>query len=104
MHKPRILWIGMDDNQFIVKKIVDQIEETFGVIGFAKEKRAFSAHITIGRIRSLKNIKELLLVMQEISVPNNCIQPIDKVTLYKSTLTDQGPIYEPLHTTQLELT
>ena len=51
--RPRVFWLGMEQSHenplFTVHK---WIEDNLHTLGFEKEKRRFSPHLTIGRVRS----------------------------------------------------
>ena len=49
--KPRVIWIGVRSGGNSLKKLYSNIEESLVTIGFSREKRRFSAHITVGRIK-----------------------------------------------------
>ena len=96
---PRIIWIGLEDGIGETKQIFLETEAGLKELGFGKEERIFSPHITLGRIRSFKN-KHLLKEM--VSCKNNRLKesPLEffagGITLFSSTLTPKGPIYEPI--------
>ncbi len=99
---PRVIWVGMDKGCNLAEEIAVKIEDGCEHIGFAKEKRPFSAHLTLGRVRTGKNkvaLKEKLL--STAVKPQSFI--VDKIILFQSTLTPRGPIYTPLHSSILSL-
>ena len=99
LNYPRVIWVGIDKNCSEVENIASKIDETLLRIGFKKEKRDFSAHLTIGRVRSGKNKAGLKEKLTSLEVdPKTCM--IDHITLFQSTLTLKGPIYTPLHVTK----
>ena len=51
---PRIIWAGVKEGSNELKKLAWEIEQALVPLGFEKEKRAFSAHLTIGRVKSFK--------------------------------------------------
>jgi len=93
---PKVLWVGIDKNCSEVERIAKTLEDNLEKIGFQKEERSFSAHLTLGRVKSGKNkikLKEKLIsspVEPKLSV-------IKSITLFKSELTPKGPIYNSLH-------
>jgi 2'-5' RNA ligase len=93
---PRVLWIGLKDHHQQIFQLVSSLEKRLATIGFKKERKAFSLHITIGRIRSPKNINKLSHAISSYTLPSRITQTVLSVALYKSTLTPQGPIYEVL--------
>ena len=95
---PQIIWIGVQDETQTCLKIADILENKFATLGFKKERREFHPHITIGRIRSGKSPGALTEALRHQPVPHDHSQTVEHVTLFKSTLTSQGPIYDPLET------
>jgi 2'-5' RNA ligase len=87
---PRILWIGVEEGSEKLCKIASQLEEKLAQFGFKKEKR-FHPHLTIGRIKKYCRIDDILQknLVTEIFLVNS-------ITLFKSTLTPKGPIYDEL--------
>jgi 2'-5' RNA ligase len=98
---PHVLWIGIKDDEHQIARFASSVEDNFGKIGFKKEKKPFSPHITLGRIRSPKNIQLLSEAISNYALPVDLKQIAQNITLYKSTLTPAGPIYEPLHSADL---
>ena len=65
-------------------------------LGFEKESKKFKAHLTLGRVKNSNDLSNLNNYISDYKVePKQLI--FDKLCLYKSTLTPQGPIYECLH-------
>lgn len=55
----RVLWVGTEENSFL-NKLHDNIDEELYKIGFEKDKRKFTSHITIARdIRLSIDIEEV---------------------------------------------
>lgn len=96
IRRPRVLWIGLEDKEGRIKQLAESVETALGNIGFRKEEREFKPHITIGRLRSSKNAIQLAEAIRGFTVPAGRRQSIENITLFKSTLTPTGPIYEVL--------
>ena len=94
--RPRILWIGFKDSQNKIKELVKLLESEFISLGFQKEVQSFQPHVTIGRVRSSRQLRRLSQKIEEYPPLPEINQRINQVILYKSTLTPQGPIYEPI--------
>lgn len=101
LRHPRIVWIGLDDTEEKLTNLVESVETALGDIGFRKERRDFRAHITVGRVRTPKNAAQLCEAIKGFSVPSGIKQSVGGIILFKSTLTSQGPVYDPL--SQLKL-
>ncbi len=66
---PRVVWIGIKEGKENTHELINQIENSFVSLKFAKEKREASAHITIGRVRSAKNKEALTAKLALLKVP-----------------------------------
>lgn len=107
MKSPRVIWAGMDKGEAETQKIAALLEEKIAKVGIPKEGRAFSCHITLGRTRSNLNLDKLVSELENWAGKNTGQSqefPVEKLTLFKSTLTPQGPIYEILKETHLKTT
>ncbi len=99
IESPRVIWVGIDKGDIPVKEIAGELEEKLSRIGIPAEDRTFSSHITIGRTKSSKNRKALansLIALKDTFKEEIPELYVDKITLFKSTLAPQGPIYEIL--------
>jgi len=76
--------------------LADRIDSVLEKIGFAKEKREFNAHLTLGRVKSLKNISQLTELIQKTAFQSQDKIKISSLILFQSTLTSKGAIYAPL--------
>lgn len=94
---PRVIWVGTEQAGQELKDIARNLEEELGKTGFPREEREFSPHITLGRLRSGKNRQALVKALESLLQQNQSACPeftVDKITLFKSTLTAKGPVYE----------
>jgi 2'-5' RNA ligase len=105
-YSPRVIWVGIDKGQEETKTIAAELEEKIAGIGIPKEEREFSSHITIGRTRSALNrtrLVQTLVNLMNDSGKLECAEfPVTKITLYKSTLSSAGPLYEVLKEANLK--
>jgi RNA 2',3'-cyclic 3'-phosphodiesterase len=94
---PRVVWVGMDEGVDETSDIYDAIEEQLTKIGFNKEKRPFSPHLTLGRVRSPNNRQRLTEIMErEKGFSSSLRLLVREVILFKSTLTPKGPVYDAI--------
>ncbi len=89
---PRVLWIGIGKNEKMIN-LFNCIEDNLEILGFQKEKREFNPHLTISRIKFLKDKKVLLNHILKNSNKEWDKIEIEKFTLYQSILKKQGPTY-----------
>lgn len=90
---PRVIWIGIEDNSDSLKKINEVIEKILENLGFEKEKKFFSPHLTIGRVKSKKNFDKLLQIFKKYESVSFGEFDVEKIILYKSELFPTGPVY-----------
>jgi len=88
MHKPRVIWIGIDKGVENLKNLASQLG--------TQEKREFKPHLTLARVKSLKNISQLTKLITETPFQSQGNIPITKLILFQSTLTPKGAIYTAL--------
>ncbi len=103
LNKPRVIWAGLtDDDQIsIMARMVKEVEYDIRKLGFDPEEKRFKPHLTLGRIKALKDLDELLDYLRSYKLePTQFI--LNRLCLFKSTLTPQGPIYECMHEVELE--
>lgn len=96
---PRVIWLGIEAGDKETGEIFKGLEDGLVKIKIPKENRPFSSHITLGRTRSSLNKEKLIQQLGEIETKigrENLEFLATKITLFKSTLTPKGPIYEIL--------
>ncbi len=97
--RPRVLWVGLDGDLQALRELQERTEEATSKLGFAREGRPFSPHLTLGRVRDGVSAD----LRRQIG---NCLATIDTadgepwapeaVHLIQSTLTPQGAVYTDL--------
>lgn len=94
---PRVVWIGVDGGLDSLLDVFQYMENCLEEIGFDREARTFSPHLTIGRARRNSTIEVPAGVREFEPVTFE----VEKLALMKSTLTPQGPIYESMYESML---
>ncbi len=97
----KVIWLGIKGAEHL-STIADILNEQCTKIGVKKDKRGFSAHLTIGRMKSARGKDEIISLLQKYHDICFAEIPVNSINLKKSTLTPNGPIYETLSTVQLE--
>jgi len=91
----RVVWVGLEPKNKIIE-LKEQIEK---VLGLTKDER-FHPHITLARIKFLKNREDYLEKLKLIKTKEIEFE-VSGVKLYKSELTPKGPVHEPIKTQPL---
>ncbi len=90
----RVLWVGLEPSGEL-NSLHDEIEDRLRTLGFKPDKM-FSAHVTLGRVRSVKDKDGLVRKIEEIKEMIGEMGKqfsIERFMLKKSTLTPDGPVY-----------
>src|SRR2546428_1461927 len=94
-HK-NVIWVGVNDGWTQVEQIYEQVEKLLSGVGFRRENRPFSPHITIARVRSGRKRDEIANFLQHLSDENFGTITVNKVRLKQSALSSSGPKYSTL--------
>jgi 2'-5' RNA ligase len=100
---PRILWVGLHAPASL-EALYKGIEAGTSRLGYKKEERAFSPHLTLGRARQNVNPAELTKVraaLDTIQLGNIGTARVDSVHLFKSELQSGGSVYTKLFSAPL---
>ena len=97
----KVIWIGIEGAETI-EEIAKKIEKQLENIGFQTEKRGFSAHLTIARVKSSKNKEKIIQILEKYQDVEFAIIDVNSVKLKKSDLTPKGPIYTTLKELKLQ--
>lgn len=62
--RPRVIWTGVKGPEELMV-LAEEVEKAMMKLGFPKEKREFSPHLTIGRIKSPRGIDRLIKIIME---------------------------------------
>ena len=100
LRSPRIIWAGLRDNIEVLAKLAGQVELAVRELRFKKEPKQFKAHLTLGRVRDSSPLLALTEYLQSFTLEEISVT-FDRLTLFKSTLMPQGPIYDRLHEAML---
>jgi len=97
---PRVLWVGVQGDPSL-KVLQEDIESAMEKLGFAREKREFHPHLTLGRVKFPSCLESLLLELEKRQNAAYGEMQVRKVTFFKSTLRPSGAEYSVLSEFQL---
>lgn len=96
----RVVWGGVKETTGMLQSCAEFVEASLAEVGFAPERRAFSPHITLGRVRDDRSQGKLREAVCALSC-DPAEQLAERLTLMSSTLSPTGPTYVPIHKTWL---
>jgi 2'-5' RNA ligase len=98
MRSPRVVWVGVRGETERLCALHNRVEQALLHHGFAAEKRAFSPHLTLGRVREGAQVTELRRLVDGVvalKADPVCFK-VDSVNLMRSQLCREGAIYSCL--------
>ncbi len=101
VRRPKVFWVGVEKGSEELKNLAAKIDEVCSKLHFQKEERGYSAHLTIGRVRSQKRINPLMEALQAMKFEGGSYH-VDEVAVMKSDLLKTGAVYTVLHQIKLQ--
>jgi len=92
LRRPRVLWIGIREGGEPLRELAGAVEKALVPCGFPPEKRPFSPHLTIGRVRSPRDLQAVLERLPDIEYASGPITA-GTVKVMKSQLKPTGAEY-----------
>jgi len=96
LSKPKVIWIGINYPESLMR-LFQEIEESAFILGYPKESRPFSPHLTIGRVKNEpSDLNKIGLFLKRNPKSEICSTLVDNVVFLQSKLTPSGPVYSEL--------
>lgn len=91
VEKASVLWAGVDGGA--LDELATRVDQAMAGIGYPLETRAFHAHVTLGRLRETRPVKDVVLPLSEQMFSES---RVDGVTLFESETKSSGSVYKEL--------
>ncbi len=91
----RIVWVGINEPSGALADCVEAVNRELELLDFERERRPFSAHITIGRVREDRSGRRIRSGVEAMDF-GPFEQQVKTLTLMQSVLSPQGPTYTPV--------
>ncbi len=98
---PRVIWAAIGGELHRLLSLQKEVEAALVEKGFPPEERSFSPHVTLGRVRSPRNIAQLKGLLRSMEGVDLGEFPVAEVLVMKSELLPSGPRYTVLHRASL---
>ncbi len=95
LRRPNVLWVGIDESGPL-GLLNGDIEQSMAELGFEREEKRFSPHLTVGRVKSMSGLEAV--VREWITFKDAVFGTITvgEVLLMKSTLKPGGAEYSKI--------
>lgn len=98
----RVLWVGCRGELDRLRDLWERVQAAARGAGLARDEHGFSPHVTIGRVKSKKNLRALLGKLADLKGRRFGEQSVDGVSLMRSRLEASGAVYTRLDRWPLE--
>lgn len=99
LRRPRVFWIGVHEHTGVLKQIHGVIETDLEKLGFMKEGRPFTAHLTLGRLRkriASSEMRTLTRRLESVQIGELGTEIVKEICLFRSVLRPSGAEYTRL--------
>ncbi|MCD6568041.1 MAG: RNA 2',3'-cyclic phosphodiesterase [Dehalococcoidia bacterium] len=105
LKRPRIIWVGISGEVNQLLKLQRSLDLSLASLGFAREMRPFTAHLTLARVNqgiSSVQLNSLGGLIAATEFEGKRAFEVDSVNLMRSHLTGGGAVYSCLSSVALE--
>jgi 2'-5' RNA ligase len=91
--RPRVLWVGVGQGAEALCAIHETLENPLAEMGFRREERRYTPHITLGRVKSDRPTEKLAGVLAQQAAWKGGETAVHELVVMSSQLSPQGPVY-----------
>lgn len=102
--RPRVVWMGIQAPDTL-KTLQAAIEQETRRLGYPSEERAFSPHLTLGRVSHNampQDFEKIRYTLDKVKAEKLGTVMVDSVKLYRSDLVQNQRIYTPIFAVRLK--
>jgi len=96
LKRMNVIWVGVGEGWSQVELIFEQTERLLHQLGFSRETRPFSPHITVARVKWGRKRDEMAAFLGHLTEESFGTFPVESVRLKQSVLSPSGPKYSTL--------
>lgn len=88
---PRVVWVSATDPQGALGQLAQRLDERFAALGIAKDNRAFTPHLTLGRVNRGADLQRLQQAIDQLGAQLSCRCEVEEIVML-SSLKDEGRV------------
>jgi 2'-5' RNA ligase len=106
--RPRVVWAGVHEETGALAALQRELESALETLGFPREQRPYAPHLTLARVRegaasvAVEALGQSVVAQQDKSSQVLAQMQVSGLTLFRSDLRPEGPLYTTLHHATLE--
>lgn len=97
LKRPRVIWAGVTGQPEILENLQRILDERLADLGFPKDRRSFSAHLTLGRVKGQIDSARMKTAFDALTGLESAAFEVDRIVLFKSELRPAGAVYTQVH-------
>jgi 2'-5' RNA ligase len=94
--RARVIWAGITTGAAELAALAAHVEDVLAPLGFDRERRPFSAHVTLGRVRAPRRDPGLARALEGTAGVQFGRFAVERLWLMQSDLSPRGAHYTPL--------
>jgi 2'-5' RNA ligase len=97
--RPRVVWVGVGGNVEALTQLQRAVESEINPLGFEPERRGFTPHLTLARVRDKARSserQELGQLLTQVRVEPSTGMTVQELSLMRSELRPSGAVYTRL--------
>jgi 2'-5' RNA ligase len=98
LERATVLWAGVEAPAPLLE-LAGRVEAACAGLGYRAERRPFHPHVTLGRLREARAVREVVLPLAEQMFGDT---GLDAITLFESETKSSGSVYRELYRIRLE--
>jgi len=105
LRRVQVIWVGLSGEVDKLSQLQQYLESNLTRLGFAPERRPFTPHLTLARLRNRASLDERQSVGQLIATTRfetTYTIKVDAISLMRSQLTREGAIYSRISSVELK--
>jgi RNA 2',3'-cyclic 3'-phosphodiesterase len=95
---PRVLWVGAAAGGELLAPLAARLDAMLSLLGFEAEKRPFTPHLTIARVKGASAETAAARLLDAEQVGTLALTSIDRMVLMQSCLSPKGATYSVVET------
>ena len=97
IQRPRTLWLGAGQGRDQLIELHTSIDEALATLGFRRDSRAFTPHVTLGRVGQGGHAGPVVAErLEKLANFDGGVMEVAEVIVYASELSREGPTYTVL--------
>lgn len=99
-HNPKVLWLGFENLQTLMPGNI-RMRELLQQNGFSLDDKPLKPHLTLARVKNIQHRASFEALLKHYQQSTFGMVEINRVVLYESISTKDGPVYRPLFVWEL---